>query len=78
MSEPRHCRKARKRAIPFDCKLDAGHEGNCTPYTLPPMGNYLTRGLPDERCAVCGAVERSPLHAPDGNFNGGHDFIPRR
>jgi hypothetical protein len=31
------CRKARKRPIPFDCKLNAGHEGHCTPYTLEPF-----------------------------------------
>ena len=37
MSETRHCRKARQRAIPFDCKLNAGHEGKCTPYTLKPL-----------------------------------------
>ena len=38
---PRQCRKARQRAIPFDCKLDAGHPGNCTPYTHKPTGDYL-------------------------------------
>jgi hypothetical protein len=36
------CKKARKRPIPFDCKAGAGHEGPCTPYTLPPRCNYLT------------------------------------
>jgi hypothetical protein len=35
------CRKGRNRAIPFDCKAGAGHEGSCTPYTLPPQADYL-------------------------------------
>jgi hypothetical protein len=39
------CRKARKRPIPFDCKFHAGHEGNCSPYTLPPTGNWITQGF---------------------------------
>lgn len=43
------CKKARKRAIPFDCKFDAGHEGNCSPYTLPPSGNWLTQGFSSPR-----------------------------
>ena len=38
------CRKGRKRPIPFDCKLGAGHQGNCSPYTLPPAGNWITQG----------------------------------
>ena len=38
------CRKGRKRPIPFDCKLGAGHQGNCSPYTLPPTGNWITQG----------------------------------
>lgn len=33
-AEPRNCRKAQKRVIPFNCKQDAGHNGKCTPYTL--------------------------------------------
>jgi len=45
MSTARHCRHARSRPIPFDCKLDAGHEGRCTPYALRP----LTR---EERAAL--------------------------
>jgi hypothetical protein len=39
------CRKARKRPIPFDCKLEPGHTGNCTPYTLRPAVRYEDRAL---------------------------------
>jgi hypothetical protein len=34
-----HCRKARRRELSFDCKLNRGHEGNCTPFTLRPMAS---------------------------------------
>lgn len=47
-----NCKKARKRAIPFDCKFDAGHEGECSPYTLPPSGNWLTHGFTPPRPGV--------------------------
>jgi hypothetical protein len=36
-SAPRNCRKARNRPMPFNCKRGAGHEGNCSPYTLRPL-----------------------------------------
>jgi hypothetical protein len=36
----RQCRKAQKRVIRFDCKRGYGHEGDCSPYTLPPTAVY--------------------------------------
>jgi hypothetical protein len=44
----RHCRKGRQGAIPFDCKLDAGHEGKCTIYTLrpPTLEQWARMGAP--------------------------------
>jgi hypothetical protein len=45
----RQCRKARRRPIPFDCKRGAGHEGKCSPYSLPP--------LTGEQWAALGASE---------------------
>lgn len=52
------CRKARNRPIPFNCKLGAGHEGDCSPYTLPPSGNWIAQGF---------TLDGSLDGPPDGN-----------
>jgi hypothetical protein len=44
----RNCRKGRQRPTPFDCKLGAGHAGDCSPYTLPLTGH------PDGRTPTAG------------------------
>lgn len=36
-----NCRKGQQRPIPFDCKHLPGHDGECSPYTLPPQGTRL-------------------------------------
>jgi hypothetical protein len=36
-----NCRRGRLRPIRFDCRQEAGHDGGCSPYTLPPQGNWL-------------------------------------
>lgn len=46
MPVERKCGKGRKRPIPFDCKRVAGHDGDCSPYTLAPRGNHLDQGAP--------------------------------
>lgn len=40
-----NCRRGRQRPIPFDCKRAPRHEGECSPYTLAPSGNWLTDGF---------------------------------
>ena len=62
-STPRRCRKARKRPIPFDCKLGSGHEGDCSPYTLPPMTREQWENL-----AVTVEYQESPDSAPLKDF----------
>lgn len=36
-----NCRRGRLRPIRFECKRESGHDGECSPYTLPPQGNWL-------------------------------------
>lgn len=54
------CRKARSLPIRFSCKLGAGHDGRCSPYTLRP----LTR----ERWAALDPANRYRIriHLDDG------------
>jgi hypothetical protein len=48
-----NCRKGRTQPIPFNCKQESGHAGECSPYTLPPQGNWLDwLSLPVKRGSV--------------------------
>jgi hypothetical protein len=50
------------------CILPKGHAG------LHDDG--ITRSKP-EPCYACGAGQFTPAHMPAGNFNGGHDYLPK-
>jgi hypothetical protein len=60
------CRKARSRPIPFDCKAGEGHEGNCTPYTLPPRADWIESGFRPAASTTTLPLAASGDSTPDG------------